>query len=137
MDVHPDMARYAAMAGFDAAYLVLTDPARQQAMLSDPDTPPDTRLALARLRSGLAPDDPAAHFDPATAALLAGHPNEAAAATADCAGNAWPQPPSSMGWHPNRMSDSGGSCWPARCGWRGRCAGREVPQGGEPGLGPV
>jgi hypothetical protein len=25
MDVHPDMARYAAMAGFDAAYPVLTD----------------------------------------------------------------------------------------------------------------
>jgi len=185
MDVHPDVARYAAMAGFDAAYLVLTDPARQQAMLSDPDTPPAPAWRWPRLRGGLAPDDPAAHFDLATAALLAGHPNEAAAATADCAdsaapyekrdftrrlgalmaerpdlaalartrphpqrrtaashirrhaldarpsgrnsglglreaariaghdspgcprnaGNAWPQPPSSMGWHPNRMSD--------------------------------
>ena len=70
-------------------------------MLTDPATPPGTCLAVARLHSGQAADDPEAHFQLATATLLAildaARPQavgplarEAAAVLADCARNAAP-----------------------------------------------
>ena len=61
-------------------------------MLAGPgtDLPADARLALARLHSGQSADDPDAHFQLAAATLLAGYPDEAAAALADCADNAAP-----------------------------------------------
>lgn len=102
--LHRGLLGYAATAGFDAAYDLLPDTARQQAMITDSATPADTRLALTRLRSGQAGDDPEAHFQLATLTLLAilNHADplaheaaaalarEAAAALADCAANAAP-----------------------------------------------
>ena len=69
---------------------------RLQAMIADPALPMGTRLALARLHSGQADDDPDAHFQLATLTLLAildqAAPlaREAAAALADCTANAAP-----------------------------------------------
>ena len=88
--LHRGLLAYAAIAGFDAAYDLRPDTTRQRQMLTDPATPAGTRLAVARLHSGQADDDPEAHFQLAAITLLAGNPDEAAAALADCAGNAAP-----------------------------------------------
>jgi tetratricopeptide (TPR) repeat protein len=102
--LHRGLLGYAATAGFDAAYDLLPDTGRQRAMIADPATPAATRLAIARMHSGQAADDPVAHFQLAAATLLAienqsGPPareaadvlaREAAAALADCAANAAP-----------------------------------------------
>ena len=100
--LHRGLLAYATTAGFDAAYDLLPDTTRQRQMLTDPATPADTRLALARLHSGQADDDPEAHFQLATTTLQAilirppARPDraalarEAAAALADCASNAAP-----------------------------------------------
>jgi hypothetical protein len=94
--LHRGLLGYSATAGFDAAYNLRPDTARQRQLLTDPATPADTRMALARLHSGQAADDPEAHFQLATATLLAildqAAPlaSEAAAALADCASNAAP-----------------------------------------------
>jgi tetratricopeptide (TPR) repeat protein len=94
--LHRGLLGYAAAAGFDAAYDLLPDTARQQAMIMDPATPAATRLAIARLHSGQADDDPEAHFQLAALTLLtilnqtAPLAREATAAIADCAANAAP-----------------------------------------------
>jgi hypothetical protein len=100
--LHRGLLGYAATAGFDAAYDLLPDTDRQRQMVTDPATPPDTRLALARLHSAQADDDPEAHFQLTIATLTAildqaapldqSAPlaHEAAAALADCASNAAP-----------------------------------------------
>src|SRR6202011_761844 len=76
--LHRGLLAYAGTAGFAAAYDLLPDTTRQRQMLTDPATPAGTRLAVARLHSGQADDDPEAHFQLATATLP------------DCAGNAAP-----------------------------------------------
>lgn len=101
---------YAASAGFDSAYDLLADPARREAMLSDPATTDvATRLALTQMHRWQAADDPEAHFqfavevlrainafantagtDSALSHITAGLTREAAAAIADCAANAAP-----------------------------------------------
>ena len=94
--LHRGLLACAAMAGFDAAYDLLPDTTQQRQMLTDPATPAGTRLAVARLHSGHADDDPEAHFQLAAATLLAildqtaPLAREAAAALADCAANAAP-----------------------------------------------
>jgi hypothetical protein len=100
--LHRGLLGYAATAGLDAAYDLRPDTARQQAILADPATSPGTRLALARLHSGQADDDPEAHFQLAVLTLLtileqegpleqaAPLAHEAAAAITDCAANAAP-----------------------------------------------
>jgi hypothetical protein len=102
--LHRGLLGYAVTAGFDATYDLLPDSDRQRALRTDPATPAGTRLALARMRSALAGDDPEAHFQLAAATLLAipdesdadtaeetaAHAREAAAALADCAANAAP-----------------------------------------------
>ena len=90
--LHRGLLGYAAVAGFDAAYALRADPGRRRSALagSGPDLPAGTRLALARLHSGQSADDPEAHFQLAAASLLAGNPDEAAAALSDCADNAAP-----------------------------------------------
>ena len=100
--LHRGLLAYAATAGFDAAYDLRPDTTRHRQMLTDQMTPASTRLALARLHSGQADDDPKAHFELAMATLLAlldqaaildqaaPLPREAAAALADCASNAAP-----------------------------------------------
>jgi hypothetical protein len=88
--LHRGLLGYAAAAGFDTAYELGADTARQASILHGPAIPADTRLALARLHSGCAADDPEAHFQLATATLLAGNADEAAAALADCDDNAAP-----------------------------------------------
>ena len=90
--LHRGLLGYAAAAGFDTAYALRTDPVRRRALLAGPDAglAADTGLALARLHSGQSADDPEAHFQLAAATLLAGIPDETAAALADCADNAAP-----------------------------------------------
>ena len=94
--LHRGLLAYGTTAGFDAAYDLRPDTTRQRHMLTDPATPAGTRLALARLHSGQADDDPEAHFLLATTTLLAildqaaQLAREAAAALADCASNAAP-----------------------------------------------
>jgi hypothetical protein len=99
--LHRGLLGYAATAGFDAAYDLLTDTGRQHAISADPATPAETRLAVARMHSGQAADDPEAHFQLAALTLLtipdqdapeAAAPlaREAAATLADCAANAAP-----------------------------------------------
>ena len=90
--VHRGLLGYAAVARFDAAYALRADPGRRRAALAEPelDMPAGIRLALARLHSGQSADDPDAHFQLAAATLLDGHPDEAAAALADCADHAAP-----------------------------------------------
>jgi hypothetical protein len=87
---HRGLLDHAATAGLDASYQLLADPARQASTLADPATPTATRLAIARLHSGQAGDDPEAHFQLAVITLLAGNADEAAAALTDCAENAAP-----------------------------------------------
>jgi hypothetical protein len=88
--LHRGLLRFAAAAGFDAAYDLLADPARQAALVSDKALASDVRLHVARIRSGQAAADPEAHFQLAIAALEAAMPDEAAAAVSDCADNAAP-----------------------------------------------
>jgi hypothetical protein len=99
--LHLGLLAYAATAGFDAAYDLLPDTDRQRTMNADPATPVGTRLAIARMHSVQADDDPEAHFQLAAVSLLAipdqAAPEaaaplarEAAAALADCAANAAP-----------------------------------------------
>lgn len=94
--LHRGLIAYAAAAGFDVAYDLLSDSTRQQQILIDPATLAGIRLAVARLHSGQADDDPEAHFQLATTTLLAildqtaPLAREAAAALADCASNSAP-----------------------------------------------
>jgi hypothetical protein len=101
--LHRGLLGYAAAAGFDAAYDLLPDTARQHALPTDPATPATARLAIAMMHSGQASDDPEAHYQLTVHALLAipdhvgpGDPQaaglaaQAAAALADCAANAAP-----------------------------------------------
>jgi hypothetical protein len=88
--LHRGLLGCAASADFDTAYALLADPAQCRAVLAEPDLPPGTRLALARLHSGQATDDSDAHFQLAVITLLAGHPDETTAVLADCADNAAP-----------------------------------------------
>jgi hypothetical protein len=80
---------YATMAGFDAAYELLANPQRLRTALAATENASE-KLALARLHSGQSADDPEAHFQLAVTTLLAGNPDEAAAALADCADHAAP-----------------------------------------------
>jgi hypothetical protein len=90
--LHRGLLGYATAAGFDAAYALRADPSQRRTMLAGPgtDLPAGTWLALARLHSGQSADDPEAHFQLGAATVLAGIPDEAAAALADCADNAAP-----------------------------------------------
>ena len=102
--LHRGLLAYANTAGLDDAYGLLLDGDRQQAMIADPTIPSETRLAIARMHSGLVNDDPEAHFQLSTLVLLAvltqNDPSgsdvtpvlnrEAAAVLADCAANAAP-----------------------------------------------
>jgi hypothetical protein len=99
--LHHGLLAYAATAEFDAAYDLLVDTGRQRAMIADRTIPVGTRLAIARMHSGLAHDDPEAHFElaavtlfsiPYQAAEEAAAPlvREAAAVLAECAANAAP-----------------------------------------------
>jgi len=92
---------YAATVGFDAAYDLLPDTDHQRAVIADPATSAGIRLAVARMHSAQAADDPEAHFELAAITLL-GIPDqanteaaspltrEAAAALSDCTANAAP-----------------------------------------------
>ena len=104
--VHCGLLGYAAVTGFDAAYDLLSDASRLQAILADPTTPIGPRFSVAQIYSGLAADDPEGHFQYAVIALRAifllplfpedvpraatGMVRQAAAALADCAANAAP-----------------------------------------------
>jgi DNA-binding transcriptional regulator GbsR (MarR family)/S1-C subfamily serine protease len=88
--LHRGLLGYAAIAGLDAAYDLRAETIRQRQMVTDPATPADTRLAVARLHSGQARDDPEAHFQLTISTLLAGSPDDAETALADCASNAAP-----------------------------------------------
>ena len=99
--LHRGLLGYAATAGFDAAYDLLPDTDRQRAMIADPATLADTRLAIARMHSGHSDDDPEAHFQLAAVTLLAipeqaapeaaaALARETAAALANCTANAAP-----------------------------------------------
>jgi len=88
--LHRGLLGCAAVAGFNTAYTLRADPGQRQAAFAQSDLAADARLAVARLHSGQSADDPDAHFRLASAALLAGDPEEAAAALADCADNAAP-----------------------------------------------
>jgi tetratricopeptide (TPR) repeat protein len=89
---HRGLLTYAAVAGFDAAYELRADADRRRTAFEAASTAPPaiTRLALARMHSGLSADDAEAHFQLAATALLAGKVHEAAAALADCADHAAP-----------------------------------------------
>lgn len=58
--LHRGLLSYAATTSFDTAYELRTDTAQQASIPGNPDIPADTRLALARLHSGQATDDPEA-----------------------------------------------------------------------------
>ena len=102
--LHRGLLAYASTAGLDDAYDLLHDGDRQQAMIADSAIAGETRLAIARMHSGLVNDDPEAHFQLAALILLAiltqADPSgrdvapalarEAAAVLADCATNAAP-----------------------------------------------
>jgi hypothetical protein len=88
--LHRGLLGCAAVAGFDTAYALRADSDERRVTLAQSDLPAGTRLALARLHSGQSADDPDAHFQLAATTLLAGNPDEAAAALADCADNAAP-----------------------------------------------